>query len=134
MKNRLKLGVSALFLSASISLSAQSGKIYSDWQGLEESPKLIDVSYRILDCTEGGDTEVHLHVFNENTTDQSISFTLNLKDSVGNVASIDVSDVQMKMAEMRSAECGSTENSDLKFAFPTGLNKETTTITITYKD
>lgn len=134
MTNKLKLVFFALCICGKFSLSAQSEKIYSDWKGLEESPKLVDVSYRILACSDDNQTQVHLHVFNENSVDQTVNFILQLKDSEGNTAEIEVNGVQMKMAEMRSAECGLSDNADLKFAFPAGLNQENTTITITYKD
>lgn len=114
-------------------LSQAQSTTQSNWMALEESPKLIDISYRVMKC-EDNQPKIHLHVFNENTTEQEVNFQLHLVDDAGNKGEIEAKGIKMKLAEMRNADCGSTDNTDLIFPIPSGINTENFKVTITYLD
>tara|TARA_B110000211_G_C14062891_1_gene546411 strand:- start:1402 stop:1803 length:402 start_codon:yes stop_codon:yes gene_type:complete len=133
----MKIKLQSLMLVAMLAFGnvsqAQGDVIHSDWKALEESPKLIDVSYRVATC-DGNEAQIHLHVFNENVSPQEVSFKLHLTDEDGNTGDIEANGIKMDLAEMRNAECGSTDNTDLIFSIPTGINQNKFSVTITYLD
>ena len=112
------------------SLVAQDPAVHSEWVALEESPKLIDVSYRVITCT-GANPEIHFNVFNENASAQSLSFSLEITDNgSGNKTTVSVTNLSLSSAEMRIASCDAYP--ELKIAVPDGFNPSNLSLHISY--
>lgn len=111
---------------------AQQPTFDQGWTILEESANQVDVSFAVVQCTAGS-SEIHLHVFNENPTAQVVSFTIELTNpSDGATATHTVTNLSLTLGQMIQAECGSTANSNLKFAVPSGFDPAALTVDITY--
>lgn len=112
--------------------SAQNETVFQDWTSLEESTQLIDVSYRIVKCTEDASIQIHFHIFNENPEEKTLSFSLEITDGNGNSETIEVNDLNLEIGEMRIADCGDA-NPEIKVDFPTNLDANTTSVEIHYQ-
>lgn len=130
---KLLLGL-VLFLTATISASAQSSaeKIYKDWSDHIESKNIVDVSYRILKCN--GVDQVHFLVFNENTIDQQVAFSVEITNEATKAKVTKEVSFAATKATIYKAECDSDSKlANLKLTLPEGYNPETTSIKITFK-
>lgn len=134
MKKILMFLLVSIFATAVAgSAFAQSPTYHQGWTMLEEHPSQIDVSYAVVQCTSTSSSEIYLHIFNENPTAQSVSFTLTIEDpATSNTSTYTVTNFSLSVAEMVKAECGSTSNSVLKTAVPSGFNPATLTVDISY--
>lgn len=112
--------------------SAQNETVFQDWTSLEESTQLIDVSYRIVKCTEDASIQIHFHIFNENPEEKTLSFSLEITDGNGNSETIEVNGLNLEIGEMRIADC-SDANPEIKVDFPTNLDANTASVEIHYQ-
>ncbi len=124
-----------LFLMGSaplVSSAQSSADDFQIWKALPEAEYMIDVSYRVMDCDNTG-SQLHLHVFNENSEKSSVSFTLKVTDEASG-ASFDyaLTNFPVRFAEMLSAECESSELAKLKVAIPDSYTSDKLKVEITY--
>lgn len=119
-----------LMLSAD-ALYAQSPVIHQYYMKLEESPKMIDPSYCVIECTTGK-PEIFIQLFNENPTDQTLDFKLKITDVSGDVTYYTVSDFELTAAAMVQPECGISAYSDLRISVPSGYDPAGLTVEISY--
>lgn len=117
-----------------MTLSAQSEQeVLQDWTTLEEADFLVDVTYKLVKCSDTSNPEILLNVFNESGMKTDFGFTLHLKDGNNNTKDI-VLDLSVPQAEMWIANCKDNKYPDLKIVVPTDLDVTTLSITITYKE
>lgn len=124
-----------LFLMGSaplVSFAQSSTSDFKVWKALPEAEYLVDVSYRVMDCDNTG-SQLHLHIFNENSEKSSVSFTLKVTDEASGASfEYTLTDFPIRFAEMLSAECGSSDYAKLKVAFPSGFAMDNLKVEITY--
>ena len=134
MKINLLFSLLALVLmSLAGSAFAQSPTYHQGWTTLEEHPNHIDVSYAVVQCDSNSGSEIVFHVFNENPSTQLLSFTVEIEDdATGNTSTYSVTNLSLGLGAMLQAECGSTVNSSLRTAVPSGYNPSSLTVDITY--
>lgn len=99
---------------------------------LIESPTLIDVSYRVIKCDAAA--QIHLMVFNENTTDQTAHFDLEITNTdTGEKFTKEIS-FAAKKATVFKALCDSDASLDaLKINLPDNYNPKALTLKLTFK-
>lgn len=133
-KQLLKL---SLVLLASITFSALSAQtsepqVYKEWQMLEESKTMIDVSYRVLKCSETN--QIHLMVFNENVMDQNARFSLEVTEEVSGQKLVKDFDFAATKATMYKADCSNnTLLGALKFDLPSNYDPTKLSVKLTFK-
>src|SRR5206468_1464015 len=119
-----KLSLMLLFLIVTLTLFAQTSSpaetIFKDWTMLGESQTQIDVSYRIIKCSTIN--QVHLFIFNENPTDQTAHFDVEIINTDGQRFSREVTFAVTK-ANMYRATCNSDASLNaLKIDLPANYN------------
>ncbi len=118
--------------SLSKAQSADTTVIYKEWALVGESKTFLDVSYRIIKCTNVN--QVHLFIFNENPADQTANFEVEITNtSDGQKFTKDIS-FAAKKASMNKAECNSDSSLDsLKLDLPSAYDPTKITVKITFK-
>jgi len=106
--------------------------IYKDWESLEESLTQIDVSFRVIKCTTI--PQIHLLVFNENSTDQNAHFELEIINTSNGVSFKKEINYAATKATIYKAECDSDISLDkLKIDLPSNYDPSNIKVKITYK-
>lgn len=132
-KLALSIFVSLLFFGNSAFAQESSETVYKDWLFVGESANHVDVSARIVKCSEASANQVHLFIFNEGSQRSDIKFTINVLD----VESGKSFDTEVKhtvvTAEMVKALCDKDEKmSGLKITLPKEYNPNNLTISINF--
>ena len=122
-----------VFNSAKLTAQALPQEVYKDWSDHIESEKIVDVSYRIIKCN--GVDQIHFLVFNENTIDQQVTFTVDIVNNVtGEKTAKEISFTATKSTVYKALCEQDTTLNYLKINLPVGYNPLQTTVTITFKD
>ena len=135
MKRKIVSYFIALLLAFPAIVHAQSPStpvIYKDWMSLEESLTQIDVSYRVIKCASVN--QIHLLVFNENNTDQTAHFELEIINNSNGLKFIKEISYATIKTTIYKAECDSDTSFDkLKIDLPSSYDPNNLTVKITYK-
>jgi hypothetical protein len=135
MKRKMLYAFIALMLGLPGLIHAQTKPepvVYQDWITLEESLTLIDVSYRVIKCSNA--IQIHLLVFNENNIDQTAHFELEIINNSNKVSFKKEINYATTKATIYKAECDSDNSLDkLKFELPSNFDPKNITVKITYK-
>jgi len=122
---------SLLFFATGLSAQDATSNevVYQEWQLLGESPKIIDVSARVVACDDV--KQILLNVFNENTIDQDINFTITVKNTDGNqiTKTINLSIANM---QMHVAKCGDNTFDNIKINIPDGYDASKVKLSIVF--
>jgi len=90
--------------------------IFKDWTFLAEGQKMIDISYRIVQCDNKA--QIHLKVFNEWVTDQKVSFQIEIQNPQGEKIAREIA-MDVSHGKAYTAECLQDDNlSNLKIDLP----------------
>lgn len=133
-KQLLKLSLVLLASCIYSGLFAQTTEpqVYKEWQMLDESKTMIDVSYRVLKCSETN--QIHLMIFNENVIDQNAQFSLEVTDETSGQKLVKDFDFATTKATMYKADCSNnTLLSALKFALPSDYDPAKLSVKLTFK-
>ena len=135
MKRKVLLALIIMIMAAPAISYAQAPVapvIYKDWESLEESLTHIDVSYRVIKCASVN--QIHLLVFNENITDQTAHFEIEITNKSNGLKFTKEISYAMLKATIYKAECDSDSSLDkLKIDLPSSYDPNDLTVKITYK-
>lgn len=121
------------FLLLGSAAMAQGSVFYSDWIVLEESSRMLDVSYRVLKCPGANADQIYLNLFNENKDVTTTSFELEVTDvQSGNSKKYLISNYQIDFGSMHIPDCANNDYAELRLDLPTGFDPENITVEIYY--
>lgn len=103
--------------------------IFKDWSVLGESANHIDVSYRVVKCGLTSPNQLHLSVFNENATTQSVNMTISVKNNANNATFSSTISYSAAAAAIVKADCSGTS---LKVDLPSSYDPNNLTVTVTF--
>lgn len=123
---------SVLFLNK-VNAQEASETVYKDWLFVAESKNHVDVSARIVKCSEASAKQVHLFIFNEGSESSDIKFIVTITDvEGGNSFNTEVKH-KVERAEMVRANCDNNKAlNDLKISLPENYNPNNIKISITF--
>lgn len=132
-KTILPIFVYLFFLGSNAFSQEASETVYKDWLFVGESANHVDVSARIVKCSEASANQVHLFIFNEGSERSDIKFTINVLDNEsGNSFDTEIKHTVVT-AEMVKALCDKDEKmSGLKITLPKEYNPNNLTISINF--
>ncbi len=103
--------------------------IHQEWTSLGESAQLIDFSARVVGCN--GVNQVMLNLFNENPTQQTVTFSIRVLNVDGREFTTPFN-YTIGLAEMNIAACGDITYDNLKITLPGDYDATTVQIFITF--
>lgn len=110
--------------------SGSSGEtVIKEWKGVGESSHQTDIAARIVTCN--GVNQVLLNVFNENSSDQDITFTIKIVNSNGEELNTPYH-FQMPKGAMYIAKCGDSTYDNLKINLPSNYDPSALVISVTF--
>ncbi len=129
----LGLLFSTTIFSSNVFAQEVSETVYKDWLFVGESKNHVDVSARIVKCSEASATQVHLFIFNEGSASNDIRFTITVTDVESSKSFTTAINHKVETAEMLRALCDNDKSlSDLKINLPAGYNPNNLTISINF--
>ncbi|MDP1843149.1 MAG: hypothetical protein Q8K64_06975 [Sediminibacterium sp.] len=135
----MKTSLLKLFIAVLLALPAMSNAqtpinpiVYKDWVMIDESPTMLDVSYRVIKCTSVN--QIHLMVFNENNFDQTANFELEVTNTKDGLKFTKAYNFATQKATIYKADCDSEPALEkLKIDLPAGYDPTNLTVKITFK-
>lgn len=124
---------SALF--AQTPTPAPAGEIvFKHWRLAAESRASVDVSYRVVKCSNVDANQVVLSIFNESNKDQDISFTVDIINDEDNRHFTKQVSFSTQKGKVYKPECSGLDASlnVLKIDLPNDYNPSKTTAKITF--
>lgn len=133
MKRTIIFTLFLMFLALPSLVNAQGSEpvIYKNWEMLIETPKMLDISYRVIKCDTAN--QIHLMIFNENTIDQNAHFELEITDKDSGDKFIKEINFNTSKVTVYKALCEDPSLDALKFNIPAGFNPNAITVKITFK-
>ena len=135
IKRTILIFIVSMFFSIN-PLKAQENSeiIYKDWLFVAESPNHVDVSARVVKCSEATANQVQIFIFNEGSERSDIRFTINISDvESGKSFNTEINHTVVR-AEMVRAICDNDEKlKGLKINLPKEYNPNNIVISIDFK-
>lgn len=132
----LKLSIILLLALNAQDLRAQDGpEVIQEWEHIAERSTLVDIMTRVVKCTPQASAQVHVMVFNENSMDQTVTFTVKISDTKSN-KSVEqtIENYAISLATMHQPDCGNSDYANLKLDIPDGYDLKALKITATFKE
>ncbi len=132
-KLTLSIFVGLLFFGNSVFAQESSETVYKDWLFVGESANHVDVTARIVKCSEASANQIHLFIFNEGSANSDIKFTINVLDvESGKSFNAEIKHT-VSPAEMVRALCDNDKKMEgLKITLPKEYNPSNLTLTINF--
>ncbi len=106
---------------------------YKGWLFVGESKNHVDVSARIVKCSEASAAQVHLFIFNEGSESNDIRFSITVTDVESSKSFTTDINHKVERAMMLRALCDNDKSlNDLKINLPAGYNPNNLTISINF--